>query len=88
MSASSHDVGAETSGSKRKLSAAWPVIAIVLLLALTWWAAFSVTGILWWHAQEDAADKLPPPRPLELGPTEPAWVNLELYHASHPQWRP
>jgi len=74
--------------ARRKRSAAWPVAAIVLLLVAAWCAAFSVTGLLWWHAPAGAGAHLPRPSPPIIEAVDADWVNLHLYYQSHPQWQP
>jgi hypothetical protein len=73
---------------RSKLSTAWLAAVIVLVLAVAWWAAFWLTGLLWWGAPADAGQRVPPPVPAQLRDAQAPWVDLDLYQRSHPRWQP
>ena len=69
-------------------SAVRPVVAIALVLVIAWWAAFSVTGILWWGAPDDQGQRLAPPDPPQIQAAEADWISLDLYQRAQPRWQP
>ena len=75
-------------GFQPPASAVWPVVAIALLLVIAWWAAFSLTGILWWGAPDDQGQRLAPPDPPQIQAAEADWISLDLYRRAQPRWQP
>ncbi|MEA3402176.1 MAG: hypothetical protein U9R79_13145 [Armatimonadota bacterium] len=64
------------------------VLMMALPLAIVWWLAFSITGILWWSASEEDVPQVPPPEPAHLAEVEADSIDLEAYARAHSSWVP
>ncbi len=65
-----------------------PVLAMAVPLAITWWVAFSITGIMWWRAQQPTVEQVPPPEPARLESVQADSIDLDLYRRANPYWMP
>lgn len=64
------------------------VLLMAVPLAITWWVAFLVTGLLWWSATAEAQPQVSPPDPPHLEVVDGGSIDLERWARAHPRWTP
>ncbi len=64
-----------------------PILLMAAPLAVAWWVAFAVTGLLWWRASPDVP-QVPPPDPPQMETIDAEHIDLERYIRAHPYWMP